>query len=181
MSHSTYRELMAAALDEPLAAADRAALEAHLQVCVACRAVWEALAEVDRLLVAAPVAPAPPAFVERVAVRLAARSSRPRLLGGGFILAVSAMIFLAVVLAPAAGLLALLLQQPGTLVALLRAVAAGIDVAGTVGGGLWLALTGLLDWSAAHPAAGLLALATLPLAALWIYSFNRLSAKAIRA
>jgi anti-sigma factor RsiW len=181
MSHSTYRELMAAALDEPLAEADRAALEAHLQACAACRAVWEALGEVDRLLLAAPLAAAPPEFSRRLALRLAGRTSRPRLIGGGLVLALSAAALLAVTIVPAAALLALMLRQPGALVALLRALAAAANIVETVGGGLWLALTSLLDWSAAHPAAGLLALATLPLAALWIYVFNRLSAKVISA
>ena len=181
MSHSTYRGLMAAALDAPLPPADRAALDAHLETCRACRAVWEALFEMDGLLTAAPMVAAPPNFAEHTTARLQARNSRPRLVGGGFILALAAAVVVALAVVPLAGLLAVLLQQPDAVVALARALAALLNVLGAVGGGLWLALTALLDWSAVQPLVGGLALATLPLAWAWIYMFRRLSPKAVTA
>jgi predicted anti-sigma-YlaC factor YlaD len=178
MSHSPYREMMAAALDELLAPADRATLEAHLRICAACRAVWEALAEVDTLFHVAPMVVAPAGFSQRMASRLAARTSHPRLIGGGLILSLSAAAILGLVAVPLAGLIAVVLRQPGMLVAIVRALAAAINVLGAMGGGLWLAVTSMLDWAAGQPMAGVLALTTLPLVAMWIYMFNRLTPKA---
>jgi hypothetical protein len=179
MSHSNYRDLMAAALDAPLASADRATLDEHLLACAACRAVWEALVEVDALLAHAPTVPAPAGFAARTAAQVAARTSRPRVVGGGLILTLGAVVVFSLAALPLAGLINALLNQPGTVVALARALAAMINVLAAVGGGLWLALFALLDWSASQPAVGGLALATLPLALAWVYFFRRFSPKAV--
>ncbi len=179
MSHSNFRELMAASLDVPLAPAERAALAEHIESCSACRAVWQALAEIDAELTAAPALAAPAGFAERAAARLAARASRRRVVGGGLILAVGAAGLLGLAALPLGLALATLVGQPATLIALARALAALFDVAGAVGGGLWLACVALLDWAAVQPLAGALALATVPLAGLWLYFFRRLSLKAV--
>ncbi len=179
MSHSTFRELMAAALDAPLPPEQRSALDAHLETCAACRAVWEALFEMDSLLTAAPAVAAPPNFVANTAARLRERTSGRRVLGGGFVLALAAAFMVAVLALPVMGVLAALVQQPDTVVALARALASLLNVLGAVGGGLWLAFIALLDWSATQPLMGGLALATLPLAAAWVYLFQRLSPKVV--
>jgi anti-sigma factor RsiW len=179
MSHSNYRELMAASLDALLAPDDRAALDAHLETCQACRTVWEALAEMHISLAAAPHATAPAGFAERTAARLAARSSRRRVWGGGFILLAGVLGVAALAALPLGGSLVALAGQPDMLIALARILATLFDVAGAVGGGLWLAVMGLLDWTVAQPLAMALAVAALPLAWLWLYVFRRLSPKAV--
>jgi anti-sigma factor RsiW len=172
---------MAAALDGPLPPPARAALDDHLRECGACRAVWEALVEIDSLLAAAPAVAPPAGFAARMNARMAARSSRRRTIGGGFILALAALALLVLVGAPLAGLAVALLRQPDAIIGLARALAALINVCGAVGGGLWLALTALLDWTAGQPLAGGLTLAALPLVWAWLYLFQRLSPKAVSA
>lgn len=179
MSHTPFREMMTAAFDAPLSPSERSMLDAHLETCAACRALWEALAEVDTLFAAAAPVAAPSGFAARVSARLAARASRPRVVGGGLLLGLSAVTLVGLIFVPLAGALVALLSQPGTLVALARALAAIVSVCLDVGGGLWLALTALLDWSAQQPFVYATLLATLPLVWLWVYFFNRLSAKAV--
>jgi len=179
MSHSNYRELMAASLDAPLAEAERADLAAHLESCEACRSVWEALVGLEAMLAAAPERPAPAGFAARLAERLAGRTSRRRVVGGGLILAVSAAVLVALAAVPLAALLILLVGQPDLVIALARAVAAMIEAFDALGGGLWLAFVALLNWSAGQPLVGALAVATLPLAWLWLFLFRKLSPKAV--
>jgi hypothetical protein len=179
MSHSNYHDLMAAALDAPLVAAERAALDDHLETCGTCRARWEALNEVHVLFAAAPVMAAPAGFAERTAARLRARSSRPRAVSGGLILAAASAALFALTAVPLAGVFLALVRQPSAVVALLRAAAALINVLDAVGGGLWLAVFALLDWSAGQLWVSALALAALLLAWAWFYFFQRLSAKAV--
>ena len=181
MSHEPFREMMAAALDGPLAPADRAHLDAHLDSCTVCRGAWHGLLEVDGLFRTAPTIAPPAGFTARAAARLARRQSRPRVLGGGLMLGMGALALIAVAFVPLAGALFALLGQPGTIVALLRALAALINALDVIGSGLWLALTALLDWIVEQPFSGAAALGTLPLIGLWIYFFKRFSPKAVPA
>ncbi|MGQ9714321.1 MAG: anti-sigma factor family protein [Anaerolineae bacterium] len=63
---------MSGALDHGLASEDARALQAHLQSCPRCRATWAALQEVERILSAPPLVPAPEGFAKRTLARLEA-------------------------------------------------------------------------------------------------------------
>ncbi len=59
------------ALDGVLTAPGRRRLAAHLEACRRCRAGWDALNALERMLASAPMMFPAPGFAERVAARLA--------------------------------------------------------------------------------------------------------------
>lgn len=81
MKHAT--EELTAYLDGALSPRERAAVEAHLEACEACRAARDRLADALAALARLPAGPAPsPAFEQRFFARLAAERAgpeRPRL------------------------------------------------------------------------------------------------------
>ncbi len=79
--HETER--MMRALDEGLPPDEIPGLQAHLALCAECRAEWERLQRLERLLRAAPMARPPDGLAGRVVLRLDRRySRRQRALGG---------------------------------------------------------------------------------------------------
>ncbi|MBI3363079.1 MAG: zf-HC2 domain-containing protein [Chloroflexi bacterium] len=178
MNHAPFHEMMTAALDAPLPPADRAALDAHLAECDDCRELCEALNASDTLLTLAPAIPAPVGFAERASARLAGRASLARMIGGGVMLAVGTVAVAALTINPLAGAYGAFFRLP-TFLTLARALLPFLDVCRAVGGGGWLALTALLDWSAQQPIVSAGLLATLPLVGLWAYWFNKLSPKVV--
>jgi len=73
-----YGEQMSGLLDGALSDPERAALQAHIALCPACQARWQALQQVDLILVR-PVQAAPaPGFSARFAARLAAQAVQQR-------------------------------------------------------------------------------------------------------
>lgn len=178
MSHSSYLQRMTAALDAPLTPADRAALDAHVAECAACRATLDRLQTVDALLRAAPLTSAPAGFAGRVGARLAAREATPKVIWGGLTLAlgaVGAAMFIAVpmftVIARAGAIAAL----PSARLSLLDAAATSLIAMRSLTAGLWVTANALLEWAVGQPLIGGGALLTLALSGLWAYLFNRLS------
>ncbi len=70
MNHSEAQARMMEALDGALSPAGRSALDAHLSGCAECRASWERLQNVDRVLADAAERRAPAGFSRRVMARL---------------------------------------------------------------------------------------------------------------
>lgn len=70
MKHSEAQAKMMDALDGALSATGRAELDRHLADCAQCRAEWDGLQQVDRLLARAEETPAPAGFARRVVARL---------------------------------------------------------------------------------------------------------------
>ncbi|NOT10058.1 MAG: hypothetical protein HOP28_17840, partial [Gemmatimonadales bacterium] len=82
MTHEDALELAGRALDGPLAAADRAALEAHLAECAPCRTETAALAGIHAALSAWSAAPSGAnGAIERVVARVGARLAAAALIG----------------------------------------------------------------------------------------------------
>lgn len=72
-------EELTALVDDALAPAERAAVEAHLDACAACRAERDAIARALATLAAVPAPPPPrPGFEQRFYARLAREAPRPR-------------------------------------------------------------------------------------------------------
>ena len=88
-------EWMMAALDGELEPGRRASLEDHLAHCAACRAEWEHLQAVERVLREAPMVRPSAGFAGRVLARLDRRRRvRRALLGGAALVAGAAALFL---------------------------------------------------------------------------------------
>lgn len=75
--------IMPARLDDSLSGAEAARLEDHLAVCSACRAEWERMQAVDRLLGSAVTVQAPTNLRARVMARIARREQARRAILGG--------------------------------------------------------------------------------------------------
>lgn len=73
MRCSDASELMDEVVDDHADSEREAALLAHVADCAACRAEWEVLQQVDRLLAAAPSVSPPAEFTSMVMARLARR------------------------------------------------------------------------------------------------------------
>lgn len=110
MTHD-YGEQMSLMLDGRLSARERAALQAHLAACDACRARWAAFQQIDRVLAGAAKASPAPGFAARFATKLARhgtkRVTRPsRRAAGGRLFAgigvlVAGVVALALLVVPA--------------------------------------------------------------------------------
>jgi len=86
MSCERYELWMMDALDETLAESERRQLTAHLYTCTRCRAGWEALNAVERVLTRAPMMHPAPGFPARVEARLIRFETQRRTLIGGLVL-----------------------------------------------------------------------------------------------
>jgi len=146
------------------------ALQAHLATCAACRAEWEALQCVSRLLDEQPMVPAPAGFVARVGRRLAAeRSARQRGVVGAAVLALGALGLATLVLSSLAGLVLWLwplLQQPSLWESLKGWLTQLADVCLAVGHAIALLLSSLFD-AAGGPVLLVYMLAVLLLTTFW--------------
>ncbi len=111
-----YRVWMSLKLDALLSQEQERALQAHLAVCTACRAEWEALQVVSHLLDDQPMVPAPPGFVARVEHHLAReRAARQRGVMGAAALVLGALLMATLGLSSLAGIVIQLwplLSQP---------------------------------------------------------------------
>lgn len=136
MEHETYYLLMMGALDDDLDAEQAERLQTHLRVCPPCQREWHALTAIDRLLREAPMLMPAADFAQRALTRLPDRRHRAWLL---------ASMYLVLLLSGALPVLAgtwlvtqygVLVQEPGVLGTLLRALAHTAEVIGTVVGAL---------------------------------------------
>jgi len=168
-------QMMSEWLDGRLGSAEIALLEDHLSACGACRAEWQSIQKLDRLLASAPMAPAPVRVRVRVMASLERRGQARRAIIGGTALTLGTVALALLALAPlllgllgAMGILpALVSGGPETLVQLLAFL-------GTIGRASLL----LLD-SVAIPLAflGLCGLAlVLALNGVWIDAVRRVRA-----
>lgn len=57
-------------LDGASSPAEEQALRQHVAACAECRALWQAMTEVERALASPPMAPVPPGFAHRTMARL---------------------------------------------------------------------------------------------------------------
>ncbi len=136
MEHETYYLLMMGALDNELDAAQAERLQTHLLLCPPCQREWHALTAIDRLLREAPMLMPAADFAQRTLARLPDRRYRAWLLVGMYL-----VLLLSGVLPLLAGVwlvtqYGVLVQEPGVLGALLRALAHTAEVVGTVVGAL---------------------------------------------
>ncbi len=89
---------MMRAIDGTLAAPDRERFADHLGTCLHCRAEWEALNSVERMLASPQMLRPAPGFADRVEARITHYEAQRRTLVGGLILlgAAAALCLLAV-------------------------------------------------------------------------------------
>ena len=175
-----YRRWISLKLDGLLDEDQERALQAHLATCAACRAEWEALQFVSRLLDGQSVIPAPTGFVARVERRLAAeRAARRRGVVGAAALAWGALGLAALILSSLAGLIVEfwpLLSQPSVWESLGGWLTRIADVCLAVGGAIALLLSSLFD-AIGGPVVLLYMLVVLLLSTLW----SRLVLRRLRA
>lgn len=86
MSCKQSEAWMIDAFDGTLAVGDQQQLMAHLKLCPRCRADWEALGELDKLLMKPPRVFPAPGFANRVEARLDRHEAQRRTLIGGLTL-----------------------------------------------------------------------------------------------
>lgn len=165
-----YRHWMSLKLDGLLDQEQERALQAHLATCAACRAEWEALQFVSRLLEEQLMMPAPAGFVARLQGRLGAeRAARRRSVLGGTALALGALGLGALGLSSLAGLIVSLwplLSQPSLWQNLAGWLDRLADVCLAVGGAIALLLNSLFD-AVGGPIMLVYLLAVLLLSILW--------------
>lgn len=89
---------MLEAVDGTLPTPDREQLMVHLDGCAECRAIWQTLTAVEKMLVSPPSRSPAPGFAQRVEARLDRFEAQRRTLVGGLILlgAATALCLLAV-------------------------------------------------------------------------------------
>jgi anti-sigma factor RsiW len=171
---------MSLKLDGLLDEEQEGALQAHLATCAACRAEWEALQFVSRLLDEQPMIPAPAGFVARMEHRLAAeRAARRRGVLGAAALALGALSLVTLALSSVAGFvfqLWPLLQQPSLWDSLKGWLVQSLDVCLAVGNAILLFLRSLYE-AAGGPILLVYVLAVLLLTMLW----SRLVLRRVRA
>jgi predicted anti-sigma-YlaC factor YlaD len=175
-----YRHWMSLKLDGLLDEDQERALQAHLAMCAACRAEWEALQFVSCLLNEQPTVPAPTGFVARFEGRLAAeRAARRRGVLGAAALALGAFGLTALALSSLAGLIVglwPLLLQPSLWESIGRWLAQLAEVCLAVGGAVALLLNSLFD-AMGGPIVLVYMLGVLLLSILW----SRLVLRRVRA
>ena len=173
MIHQPYRTWL---IDEPeLAAAERAALTAHLGECVECASVREGLARLDALFTAPPLIPAPRNFTARWQGRLAAQASRPRWFFGGAALSFGALAVLALLFAPLLGGLAQVAVQPGVTAGMLSGADSFARLVLTVGSALCTGALALLRALNTQPVLAGFALAGFGILLIWARLFRQLA------
>jgi predicted anti-sigma-YlaC factor YlaD len=166
-------ELMSERLDGRLTGTEAAFLEEHLQACDPCRTEWDAMRQVDALLNAAPLIPAPPYLHQQVMARIRRREEARRVLLGGLALTLGAVTLMSLMLAP---LMLSLLDASGLAPALWRGgpetMVQLITFLGATGRALWVVLR---TFAVPLAALGFLSLLlTLALNGLWIGALYRL-------
>ena len=165
-----YRRWMSLKLDGMLDQDQERALQAHLATCAACRAEWETLQCVSRLLAEQPMIPAPTGFMARVERRLTAeRAAKRRAVVGAAALALGALGLATLVLSSLAGLIVWLwplIQQPSLWESLKGWLTQLADVCLAVGHAIALLLGSLFD-AAGGPTLLVYMLAVLLLTTLW--------------
>lgn len=165
-----YRVWMSLKLDELLNQEQERALQAHLAVCAACRAEWEALQVISNLLDDQPMVPAPPGFVARVERRLATeRAARQRGVMGAAALVLGALLMATLGLSSLAGIaiqLWPLLSQPSLWDGLTGWFSQIAEVGLAIGDAIALLLSSLFN-KAGGPLLLVYMLATLLLTVLW--------------
>jgi len=175
-----FRHWMSLKLDGLLDEDQERALQAHLATCAACRAEWEALQFVSRLLDEQPMVPAPPGFVAGVERRLAAqRAATRRGVLGAAALALGTLSLVTLALSSVAGFvfqLWPLLQQPSLWNSLQGWLTQATDVCLAIAQAMVLLLRSLYD-AAGGPILLVYMLAVLLLTALW----SRLVLRRVRA
>ncbi|MBP7691088.1 MAG: zf-HC2 domain-containing protein [Anaerolineales bacterium] len=183
MSHQPYSDWMHLALEDALAAAQRAELNAHLAGCAACAAAWDGLLRVERLLAPAPVAAPRPGFTGRFTARLRQRRAHPPAIWGALTLSLGAVGAAALVLPAGVSLLWSLAQlagQPATSAAFLESATAASGVARTLANALFITARGVGEWALLSPAVWALLLTALAATAAWFYLVRRLSLSGAR-
>ena len=144
-----YRRWMSLKLDRLLTPEQERALQAHLETCAACRAEWEALQFVSRLLAEPLMVPAPAGFVARVERRLAAeRAAGRRGAIGAAVLALGTLALATLSLSSLSGFLVQawpLLSQPSLWDNLTAWFTRLVDVCLAVGNAVVLMLDSLFD------------------------------------
>jgi anti-sigma factor RsiW len=93
-------EWMMRALDGELDPAGRTRLEEHLAGCVDCRAEWDRLQALERVLREAPLVPAPAGFAGRTMARIDRRRQVWRVALGGFVLGLGTLVATVLALGP---------------------------------------------------------------------------------
>jgi predicted anti-sigma-YlaC factor YlaD len=175
-----YHRWMSLKLDGLLNQEQERALQAHLTTCAACRAEWEALQFISRLLEGQPMVPAPAGFVARVQNRLVAeRVARRRNVIGAGALALGALGLATLVLSSLASLIVglwPLMSQASLWENLGGWLTQLADVCLAVGQAIALLLNSLFD-AAGGPIMLVYMLAVLLLSTLW----SRLVLRRVRA
>jgi len=180
MNHKPYLDWMQIALDagEPRLTPDQwSQLEDHLGACGECEAAWAALAEVERLFKAEPMAAPRSGFTSRFKARLAKRHSRPRAMWGALALGLGAVGAAALVIPVGAGMLLASVraaQEPAATAALFSGVNATTTFASTIGEALLIAGRAVLEWAAANPLVWAASLSGLGVTGLWLYFVRKL-------
>ncbi len=100
MECSETLERMMLALDGELPPEEWRMLESHLEACAPCRAQWERLQAVERVLQRAPLLAPPPGFAERVMARVDRRRAWRRNVLGGLALAMGTAVVILLGLLP---------------------------------------------------------------------------------
>lgn len=144
-----YRVWMSLKLDGLLGRDQDRALQAHLATCADCRAEWEAVRFVSRLLDERPMIPAPPGFVARMERRLMAeRAAHRRGVVGAAALALGTLGLMTLALSSLAWLIAglwPLLSQPSLWESLWGLLTRLVNVCLAVGQAITLLLGSLFD------------------------------------
>ncbi len=165
-----YRRWMSLKLDGLLDEEQERALQAHLATCTACRAEWETLQFVSRLLGDQPMIPAPVGFVARVEHRLAAaRATKRRGVIGAATLSLGTLSLVTLGLSSLAGLLLQLwplVQQPSLWENVKGWFSQLVDVGLSIGQAIVLLLSSLFD-VVGGPVLLIYLLAVLLLTTLW--------------
>ncbi len=155
MKHEEAFSLMMDALDGVLAPVGALELEQHLALCPQCYAEWDGLQQVDRLLLAAAMAPAPAGLSQRVLAKLDLPSSR-RVFGMLFALSASSLLALLLVAVPAGvALLGLwtVYNEPARFTELLIWLNQLLGVSGSLLGAAWITLRLFFAEIAGNPVA----------------------------
>ncbi|MCS6911548.1 MAG: anti-sigma factor, partial [Anaerolineales bacterium] len=170
------------ALDGELEPEQRSQLEAHLQVCARCAALWRVLEEVEAMLTAAPLVSARPGFTNRFNARLRQQRSQLRAWLGVFVLGFSVVGAALILLPLILGMLwpfVQLLGRPATLTTLFDSASAISHTLRTVGAALWASAWALGAFAVGTPLFWLLIVTVLSATVLWIFTLRRLALRGV--
>jgi predicted anti-sigma-YlaC factor YlaD len=184
MTHKLYLDWMQLALDRELPAAQHAQLDEHLAECEQCATVWDALTQVNRLLIAEPLAAPRRGFTARFNARLAQQHTRPHVFWGALALGLGAVGAAALVVPVGLALLWSMVQvvgQPAASAALFSGMSATTNVLTTVAEALFITGRALAQLAVASPLAWAGALIALALTGVWFVMFRRLALRGLQS